>query len=143
VDIAAAPPLADGAHAALLGFSRDLVLDLTDLTFIDAADRSVIVRARRDHPGQFRVILRSPSLFIRKVLGMTKMETICVIESWPTNLALGSQASGPVRTCAVGQREKSRESCRRSVGGTQLRSSPRRPRLVGCCFGPLLLRSPQ
>lgn len=80
VDLATAPELWACVDAAIVAAPRDLVLDLTEVSFLDAAGLGVIASARQRLPEQFRLTLRNPRPLIRKVLHITQMEVICAIE---------------------------------------------------------------
>jgi anti-anti-sigma factor len=81
VDMRSAPELADCVATAITGVPGDLVFDLTDATFIDSVGMEVIASARRRLPNSWKVILRHPRPFVRKVLAIAQLDVLCTIES--------------------------------------------------------------
>lgn len=81
VDMGSASELADCVALAISGGPGDLVFDLTDATFIDSTGLDVIASARlRLLPDSWKVILRRPRPFVRKVLAITQLDVLCTIE---------------------------------------------------------------
>lgn len=80
IDLASAPSLSGAISAVIDQMRSDLVIDLTDVTFLDAAGLSVLVSARRQLAHQFRMVLRKPRTHVRKVLVITDMESLFAIE---------------------------------------------------------------
>ncbi len=80
VDLSTAPVLEQQLKELIDDGARAIVLDITDLKFIDAAGLSVLVRAadrlRRCDGG---LQLRSPSRSVRKVLQITGLDTIFLV----------------------------------------------------------------
>lgn len=76
-----ASELADCVATAITGFPGDLVFDLADATFIDSVGMEVIASARRRLPNSWKVILRRPTPFVRKVLAIAQLDVLCTIES--------------------------------------------------------------
>jgi anti-anti-sigma factor len=81
VDMVSASELADCVATAITGAPGDLVFDLTDATFIDSVGMEVIASARRRLPDSWKVILRRPRPFVRKVLAIAQLDVLCTIES--------------------------------------------------------------
>jgi len=81
VDMGSASELADCVATAITGAPGDLVFDLTDATFIDSVGLKVIASARRRLPDAWRVVLRRPRPFVRKVLVISQLDLLCTIES--------------------------------------------------------------
>lgn len=52
---------------------EQLVLDLTDVTFIDCASARVLTAASRALPGDQRAVIRRPSRVVRRLLELTGM----------------------------------------------------------------------
>ena len=77
VDLSTAPLLEQQLKELIEDGARAIVLDITDLKFIDAAGLSVLVRAadrlRRCGGG---LQLRSPSRSVRQTLLMTGLDTV-------------------------------------------------------------------
>jgi anti-anti-sigma factor len=80
VDMTSASELADCVATAITGVPGDLVFDLTDATFIDSVGMEVIASARRRLPSSWKVILRRPRPFVRKVLTIAQLDVLCTIE---------------------------------------------------------------
>jgi anti-anti-sigma factor len=80
VDMGGAAELADCVASAITGAPGDLVFDLTDATFIDSVGLEVIAAARLRLPDSWKVILRRPKPFVRKVLAIAHLDELCTIE---------------------------------------------------------------
>jgi anti-anti-sigma factor len=80
VDMGSASELADCVATAITGVPGDLVFDLTDATFIDSVGMEVVASARRRLPNSWKVILRRPRPFVRKVLAIAQLDILCTIE---------------------------------------------------------------
>jgi anti-anti-sigma regulatory factor len=78
-DMGGASELADCVATAITGVPGDLVFDLTG-TFIDSVGLKVIASVRRGLPGAWRVVLRRPRPFVRKVLAIAQLDLLCTIE---------------------------------------------------------------
>ena len=77
VDLSTAPLLEQQLKELLEDGAREIVLDIADLRFIDAAGLSVLVRAAdrlRRCDGELQ--LRSPSRSVRKTLQITGLDTV-------------------------------------------------------------------
>jgi len=80
VDIVSAPELSGLVTELVNNGPHTLVIDLSGTTFMGAAGVRIIADARRVMPEGCPIILRRPTPFIRKVLEITGMDEICVIE---------------------------------------------------------------
>lgn len=80
VDLASADELRDVLHEAL-GTSPEVTVDLTELTFIDSSGLSALVDAHRHARDVGGVlVLRNPTPMLRRLLDITKLDTLLVIE---------------------------------------------------------------
>lgn len=80
VDLASAAQLGEALGAALR-HSSHLVVDVTDMTFIDSSGLSVLVQAhRRAAEAGGTLTLRHPSLTLRRLLAITRLETVLLVE---------------------------------------------------------------
>jgi len=74
----------DAFHARLAEITRRdpqrLVIDLTEVTFLDSAGLRAFVRARKALPERCPVILRCPQRKIRQVVEMTGLGTVFVFD---------------------------------------------------------------
>jgi anti-sigma B factor antagonist len=80
IDLATAPKLAELLATVLATDPVDLVLDLADTSFLDCSAISVIIGARKQMAPRSRLVLRHPQPNVRKVLEVTQMDAVCVIE---------------------------------------------------------------
>jgi anti-sigma B factor antagonist len=80
VDLLTAPDLAECIEKIIARAPRDLVIDLTQASFLDCSGVSVILSARRDLSDASRIVIRQPRPFIRKILGITQVDAVCHIE---------------------------------------------------------------
>lgn len=80
VDEAAAPQLTKGIATALATAPQDLILDLAETSFLGAAGIRIIVLARKHVRKPHQVVLRHPQPFVRKMLGICRVDTVCVVE---------------------------------------------------------------
>lgn len=81
VDMLTAPELAEFIDD-LIGNNNphSLMLDLTDMTFMDARGAGVIASARARLPDECGVILRHPKPIVRRVLEICELDGPCIIE---------------------------------------------------------------
>ncbi|HEX6262600.1 MAG TPA: STAS domain-containing protein [Actinomycetota bacterium] len=90
LDISTVPEL----EQSLDGLADDpydpLVLELTDLTFIDSTGLRAILRLARSHADRGRLVLRAPTPRVLEVL------TICGVLGGPSNLELEREEEGAV-----------------------------------------------
>ena len=81
LDMASAPRLGRILHEALDGGAATVALDLTGLTFLDSTGIRVLFSAHRRAAAQgCAFILRSPTRSVLKVLRLTGVERLMVIE---------------------------------------------------------------
>jgi anti-anti-sigma factor len=81
VDMASAPVLWGAIVEALAGHSGQVVLDLSDVSFIDSQGINVLVRVHKEcNIDRERLIVRAPQPQARKVLEMTGLDKILAIE---------------------------------------------------------------
>jgi anti-sigma B factor antagonist len=81
IDIASAPVLWERLAEAIPTAQERLVVDLTDTTFMDSMGLSVLVRAfKRLRHGGADLVLRSPNGSVRRVLNITRLDTVITIE---------------------------------------------------------------
>jgi anti-sigma B factor antagonist len=66
LDLSTAPLLAEAIHDRL-GLDGDLVLDLSELTFIDSAGIRSLLDASHQLQGRGRLVLRSPTAAVSRV----------------------------------------------------------------------------
>jgi anti-anti-sigma regulatory factor len=57
-----------------------LVIDLGDTAFIDLAGMEAIAQAHRDAPPGCQIVLRSPNGLARRVIELTGMDQICLVD---------------------------------------------------------------
>jgi anti-sigma B factor antagonist len=82
LDLWTAPQLRD-ALLPLLSSDGDLVVDLAAVDFIDGAGLRPLLLAARRLEGRGRVVLRSPSSSVSRVLSLIQAEQIRNLEIWP------------------------------------------------------------
>ena len=83
LDYLTAPAAVESVGAVLDREPARLVLDLAGLSFIDSYGLNVlrvILKARHALAFENRLILRSPAAGIRRVLELTGMDRVCVID---------------------------------------------------------------
>ena len=80
VDMITASELAEVVSEVLETFPRRLVFDLYDVSLFGSAGVRVLEYARRGLPAGCPVILRRPQPLVRRVLEITGMNDLCVIE---------------------------------------------------------------
>jgi anti-sigma B factor antagonist len=76
IDLAFADDLKRAVLAMALFSSRTVVIDMTDVTFIDSSGLDAIADAHELAP-RCRIVLRNPSSWIRMVLTITDMASVC------------------------------------------------------------------
>jgi anti-anti-sigma factor len=81
IDIATAPQLWERVASTVSKGTKRLVLDLTDMDFIDASGISVIVRARPLLADDAQIVLRRPNRLARKVFEIVELDKLCRVEN--------------------------------------------------------------
>ncbi len=97
LDLAASPWLADALAAPTSMMCQRLVLDLSNLGFVDAAGLGAIVRARntlRSHSGE--LTLRAPSRFAARVLDIAGLASMVSQATPSVTHDLGSEPRCPL-----------------------------------------------
>jgi anti-anti-sigma factor len=80
VDLTTRSALAEQLSAVLRTGPRQLILDLAGATFMDCGSARLIVGAGRFLPEGGRLIIRSPSRAVRRVLELTRLDAELEIE---------------------------------------------------------------
>ncbi|MGH3600829.1 MAG: STAS domain-containing protein [Pseudonocardiaceae bacterium] len=81
VDIATAPTLWEGLVEAIATSPSRLVIDLTDMGFIDCSGLGVIARtAQRIPAAACRIVLRSPNRLAHMMIEFAGLDGPCLIE---------------------------------------------------------------
>ena len=76
-DLSSAVALAETIARAIADDEADLVVDLSDVRFMDASTITVILRARAYLGDRHRLLeLRDPSPFSRRLLGLCELEDL-------------------------------------------------------------------
>lgn len=84
LDMATAPGLRDALHLALEVAPSVLAVDLAELTFVDSTGIGVLLTAaRRAEAAGCPFVVRSPRRAVLKVLRLTGVERVMVIEPGP------------------------------------------------------------
>jgi len=84
LDVLTAPFLWEQMEPALPNVTGKLVLDFTELGFIDSMGLGVLVRAQsrmRDEESERRVVIRNPNAHARKVFEITGLDRVLDIEA--------------------------------------------------------------
>ena len=82
VDLYTAPQLWAALDAAIAGAPHELVIDLSDVTFLDSSGLSVLVRAhKRLAPFAGTVIVRGAAEQVSMALEVTKLNTVLTVET--------------------------------------------------------------
>jgi anti-sigma B factor antagonist len=79
IDCATAPQLAEVLIFVLAGDPLDIVLDLSDTTFIDCSGISVILSTKKAMAAESRLILRHPQPRVRKLLELLEIDRACCV----------------------------------------------------------------
>src|SRR5258705_4173138 len=77
VDVSTTPRFWEALESAI-GRSRSVVIDLSGMTFMDAAGLGVLARAARSNGTQ--LVRRAPSPLVRTLLSITDVEQLLTIE---------------------------------------------------------------
>lgn len=80
VDFATASILSSQLDEVISQEPDRLIIDLSQMSFIDAAGLRVIIRARHALPPQCQLTLRSPGRMARTVIEVTGLIALCPIE---------------------------------------------------------------
>lgn len=84
LDLATAPTLERVVNLAVDSGAPTVVLDLSALTFVDSTGIHVLIAAQRRALKQgFALVLRSPTQQVRKILRLTGLDQVMVIEPEP------------------------------------------------------------
>ena len=77
LDIATAPDLWSAIDAAIASGHSEVLLDLTDLTFVDSTGLGVFVRAGKElRAAGGGLVLRSPGDRVANLLSITRLEEV-------------------------------------------------------------------
>ncbi|HEV3352813.1 MAG TPA: STAS domain-containing protein [Acidimicrobiales bacterium] len=87
VDLYTAPQVWETIDKAIAGAPEELVIDLSDVTFLDSSGLSVLVRAhKRLRPVQRTVVVRGANDQVYMALEMTRLTKVLSVEAAaPTN----------------------------------------------------------
>jgi anti-sigma B factor antagonist len=81
LDLYTAPLLWETIDAAIAATPHELVIDLTDVTFLDSSGLSVLVRAhKRLRPVDGTVVVRGAAEQVYMALEMTKLTKVLTVE---------------------------------------------------------------
>jgi anti-sigma B factor antagonist len=80
VDLATAPQVASCIASVLAKNPRTVVLNLSEMTFMDCSGLNVILETKNQLPAECFVVLREPQPFVRRVLGILDLDFLCAIE---------------------------------------------------------------
>ena len=84
IDLYTAPRLWDALDAAIAETPSELVIDLTDVTFLDSTGLNTLVRAhKRLQPISGSVVVRGASNQVFKVFELTKLNDVFTVEAAP------------------------------------------------------------
>ena len=82
IDLYTAPQLWETIDGMIAGTPHELVVDLSDVTFIDSTGLSVLVRAhKRLRPVNGRVIVRGAADQVYMALEVTKLNSLLTVET--------------------------------------------------------------
>ena len=79
IDIAAAGAFHDALREAVARESR-VVVDLTDVRFIDGTGLGALVAARKEVGEAGEIVLRDPSPLVRRLLDLTRLDEVFTVE---------------------------------------------------------------
>jgi len=83
IDLYTAPQLWETIDAATAEIPRQLVVDLTEVDFLDSSGLSVLVRAhKRLRPVDGTVVVRGASDQVSMALEVTKLNTVLSVQRW-------------------------------------------------------------
>jgi len=82
VDLYTAPQLWETIDAAIAGTPHELVIDLTDVGFLDSSGLSVLVKAhKRLRPVEGSVVVRGASEQVYMALEISKLTSVLTVEA--------------------------------------------------------------
>ena len=81
IDVATAATLSAAVDEGLATLPGRLVLDLADVPFVDSTGLSALVRAYRHLPPGCPMVLRRASPRVARVLGITGVDTLFLVET--------------------------------------------------------------
>ena len=82
VDLYTAPQLWETLDAAIAGTPHELVIDLSDVSFLDSSGLSVLLRAhKRLRPIDGTVVIRGAADQVFMTLDVTKLTSVLAVES--------------------------------------------------------------
>ena len=82
VDLYTAPKLWETLDAAIAGTPHELVIDLSDVTFLDSSGLAVLVRAhKRLRPIAGTVVIRGAAEQVYMTLDVTKLTSLLTVDS--------------------------------------------------------------
>lgn len=96
LDLATAPALSRCLESIIAERPIRIVLDFTDLTFMDVSGIAVLVRTKNSLPDDGEIVLRRPSSMIRRILTITGMTEVILIEDLEPLGRLGRAMRFPV-----------------------------------------------
>ena len=80
IDMASSSQLWDEIEASVVPGTKHLVLDLSEVSFIDAFGVSVIARAWAYLGGDAKIVLRRPRPLVRQIFEIVNLDEFCRIE---------------------------------------------------------------
>ena len=84
LDLYTAPQLWETLDAAIAGTPHELVIDLSDVTFVDSSGLSVLIRAhKRLRPIDGTVVVRGAAEQVYMALEVTKLTSVLRVEARP------------------------------------------------------------
>lgn len=105
VDLATAPELGALVDAVIGQGYQSVVLDMAELTFMDASGLRVIAGGvSRLRPSGGEVVLRSPPPFVQRILDITRLTEVVRLEREPVESCPGSEHLVGTPVAAVGPR---------------------------------------
>jgi len=85
VDVYTAPQLWETIDAAIAGTPHELVIDLTDVGFLDSSGLSVLVKAhKRLRPVEGSVVVRGATEQVYMALEISKLTSVLTVEARAT-----------------------------------------------------------
>jgi len=80
IDLDTAAEMADALAIVVARRPPELVLDLTEVSFMDCSGVGIIVRTRSHLPDGARLVLRGLQPLVRRVLGILHVDALCTVE---------------------------------------------------------------